>query len=210
MQRRRKPGRPPKTATSVSPRERLLRSAGELFYRKGIATTGVDELTAHAGVSKMSLYSHFRSKDRLAAAYVDDMGRAWQSWLDEWMSRGPAAPGARLLHVFDGVGEWMAQSGFCGCPFINAAAQLNDASHPAFRAATSQKAALRARFLQLAREAGLRAPERVARELALLADGAMVAAAMERSKVPVAAARAAAATLVAIRRRRGTSSTLPR
>ena len=59
MPRKRKPGRPPKRSDSVSPKERLLRSAQELFYQKGMAT-GVDELSAHAKVSKMSLYTHFR------------------------------------------------------------------------------------------------------------------------------------------------------
>src|SRR5688500_12903587 len=100
MPRKRKPGRPPKTPGSVSPRERLLRSAEELFYRKGLAT-GVDEISAHARVAKMSLYGHFGSKDNLAAEYVAGAGQSFDEWFDAELELGPVDPKARLLHVFD-------------------------------------------------------------------------------------------------------------
>src|SRR5687767_5580012 len=98
--RRRKPGRPPKRPDSISPRDRLLRSARKLFYEKGLAT-GVDELLAHAKVAKMSLYTHFGSKDALATEYVVDADRSFKQWFDEQMALGPEEPGARLVHTFD-------------------------------------------------------------------------------------------------------------
>jgi len=199
MKKRRQVGRPRKTADWLAPRERLLNSARELFYRKGVSRTGVDELTEHAGISKMSLYAHFPSKDELIAEYVTDRDRAFRRWLDEQMGAAPQEPRARLLHVFDAVGSWVGQAHYCGCAFINAAAQLNDPSHPGFAAAGAAKAALRARLEDLARDARLEEPERLARQLSLLIDGTLVAAAMERSGAPVAAAREAAAALVAAR-----------
>ena len=42
----------------VPARERLLKSAAELFYRDGVGATGIDTITAHAGVAKMSLYNN--------------------------------------------------------------------------------------------------------------------------------------------------------
>jgi AcrR family transcriptional regulator len=180
----------------VDPKERLLRSAEELFYRNGIGATGIDELLAHAGVAKMSLYTHFGSKDRLTAEYVERTGQVWWAWFDEQMALGPADPAARLVHVFDLLAEWADRDGFCGCAFINAAAQLHDPSHPGFVAAAANKVALRARLERLAREARLASPRQVARELALLVDGALVAAAMERSRAPVIAARRAAERLI--------------
>jgi AcrR family transcriptional regulator len=200
-QRPRRPGRPRKAANWVDPKERLLRSAEELFYRNGISATGIDQLLAHAGVAKMSMYAHFGSKDRLTAEYVDRVGRAWCAWFDEQMARGPSDPVSRLVHVFDLVAAWVARDGFCGCAFINAAAQLNDPSHPAYAVAVEYKVALRARLERMAREAGLERPKQVARELSLLIDGAMVAAAMERSRAPALAARQAAARLLGSRPR---------
>lgn len=196
MARKRKPGRPPNRPGSVSPRERLLQSARELFYEKGIAT-GVDELSAHAKVAKMSLYAHFGSKEQLAAEYVAAMDRSHREWFEEQLALGPSEPKAKLLHTFDVLAAWVERPGFCGCVFINAALQLNDPSHPAFSGAVSEKASMRARLEELARAAGLREPQALARALSLLMDGALVAAAMERSPAPVAAARSAAAKLIA-------------
>jgi AcrR family transcriptional regulator len=196
MPRPRRPGRPRKTASWLDPRERLLRAAEELFYRKGIIATGIDQLLSHAGVAKMSLYSHFGSKDRLTAEYVERTGRAWWVWFDEQMERAPADPTARLLFVFDIVATWTAREGYCGCAFINAAVQLNDPSHPAFVAAVASKAALRARLERMVRDADLERPKQLARELALLVDGALVASAMEQSRAPALAAKQAAARLI--------------
>jgi AcrR family transcriptional regulator len=201
-QRPRRPGRPRKTASWLDPKERLLRAAEELFYRKGIIATGIDQLLARAGVAKMSLYSHFGSKDRLTAEYVERAARAWWDWFDEQMERAPADPAARLLFVFDVVAASTGREDYCGCAFINAAAQLNDPDHPAFAAAVAAKAALRARLERLARDADLERPRQLARELALLVDGALVASAMEQSRAPALAARQAAARLIGAPQRR--------
>jgi AcrR family transcriptional regulator len=195
MPTKRKPGRPPKRPDSVSPKERLLRSAQELFYRKGMAT-GVDEISAHAEVAKMSLYTHFGSKESLATEYVVDAERGFQQWFDGQMARGPADPRARLLYTFDVLEAWVSRAEFRGCIFINAALQLNDPKHPAFSAALAQKAAMRAQLEELARAAGIRKPRALARELALLMDGALVAAAMEQSPAPAHAAKSAGIKLI--------------
>jgi AcrR family transcriptional regulator len=195
MPRKRKPGRPPKRPDSVSPKERLLRSAQELFYQKGMAT-GVDELSAHAKVSKMSLYAHFGSKEQLATEYVVDAKRGFQAWFEEQLALGPADPKARLVYSFDVLGAWVSRADFRGCIFINAALQLNDCAHPASSAASAQKTAMRARLEELCHAAGLRKPRALARELSLLMDGALVAAAMEQSPAPASAARSAAIKLV--------------
>lgn len=43
-------------------RRQILDSAYELFYRKRFSRVGVDEIAAFAGITKRTLYSHFRSK----------------------------------------------------------------------------------------------------------------------------------------------------
>lgn len=45
--------------------KQILESAGELFKEKGFATTSMDAIAQHAGVSKQTLYSHFSGKDDL-------------------------------------------------------------------------------------------------------------------------------------------------
>ncbi len=55
----------PGAAVDQAARERLLAAAAELFARKGYAATSVGEIVAAAGVTKPTLYYHFRSKEGL-------------------------------------------------------------------------------------------------------------------------------------------------
>jgi len=54
----------------IPPRERILATAVELFYRHGIRAVGVDSIAEAAGTNKMTLYRHFTSKDELVAEYL--------------------------------------------------------------------------------------------------------------------------------------------
>ena len=52
------------------PRERLLRTASELFYREGIHAVGVDRIVGEAGVTRATFYRHFPGKEDLVEAYL--------------------------------------------------------------------------------------------------------------------------------------------
>jgi AcrR family transcriptional regulator len=58
------------TEARMSPRDKLLAAASELFYEDGVHTVGIDRIIEHAGVSKGSLYNTFGSKDELIRAYL--------------------------------------------------------------------------------------------------------------------------------------------
>jgi AcrR family transcriptional regulator len=51
-------------------RARILSAANNLFYAEGIRAVSVDAVAAKAGLTKKTLYYHFRSKDDLVAAYL--------------------------------------------------------------------------------------------------------------------------------------------
>src|SRR5260370_10672225 len=55
------------TNSDAAPRERILSSALDLFYRRGIHAVGVDAIAEAAATNKMTLYRHFDSKDLLVA-----------------------------------------------------------------------------------------------------------------------------------------------
>ena len=63
------------TSLQKSPRERILETADDLFYREGIHAVGIDTIIERSGVAKMSLYRSFASKDELVAAYLEARGR---------------------------------------------------------------------------------------------------------------------------------------
>jgi AcrR family transcriptional regulator len=109
-----------------SARARLLAAAARRFYADGIAATGIDTITAEAGVAKMSLYNNFASKADLIRAYLEERH---EEWLGLYRRRLERAEGARggVLAIFDAYADHAAlayEHGFRGCGLLNAAAEL--------------------------------------------------------------------------------------
>jgi AcrR family transcriptional regulator len=102
-------------------REKLLRAAAEVFYRDGTGA-GVNELAERAGVSKVSLYRHFGSKDELIEAVLRRRSDHVVAWLRE-AADAPSDPVDRVLAVFDALRGWYAEQGFRGCAIVNAAGE---------------------------------------------------------------------------------------
>ena len=153
-------------------RERLLNTATELFYSGGITATGVDKVAALAGVSKPTLYAQFRSKDDLITAVLERRHDQQVASLDSWLQEYAKGPRARLLAVFDWLGEWYATQGSRGCAFLNAAAEVVDPDHPARDAIRRHKQWMRDYLAILVEQAGLPDPKRLGADLMLLVDGA--------------------------------------
>ena len=107
-------------------RARLLAAAADCFYDHGVAATGIDTITATAGVAKMSLYNNFASKDDLVLAYLQ---ARHEEWLELYRARlADADDGrARVAAVVDAYvdhAEKAYRHGFRGCGLLNAAAEL--------------------------------------------------------------------------------------
>lgn len=190
-------GRP--RADEPGARERLLKAAEELFYQQGLRGAGIDAIVARAGVARMSLYHHFESKDALIEVFLRDQCEKWFEWLRRSVEQRASTARERLLAVFDALAERIRSADFRGCMFINAAAEIPDASHAARAIVREQKTRLRQFFRELAAEARLEDPEHVARALALLADGAIVSSQIEGGAAPVTWAREAAVAIIAER-----------
>ena len=110
----------------IPARERLLKAAAELFYAEGVGATGIDTITARAGVAKMSLYNNFSSKAELVDAYLKTRVSEWQAVLAGRLE-GAKTPLERVLAVFDSYVDYTnlaGEKGFRGCGLLNAAAEL--------------------------------------------------------------------------------------
>jgi AcrR family transcriptional regulator len=183
-----------KTLDRRSARERLLAAADELFYEEGVHTVGIDRVIERAGVAKATLYSAFGSKDELIRAYLQARHAARRERMTRRLARYDT-PRERLLGVFDVLGESFAEPGFRGCAFVNASAEARPGS-AIEEVSDESRAWVRSLLAELARAAGATDPERLARQLALLYDGATVGARMDRDPTAAAAARTVAAALV--------------
>ena len=88
-------------------------------------------------------------------------------------------PRERLLGVFDVQGGSFSEPGFRGCPFVSACAEARPGSTTE-EAAEEARAWIRSLFVDLAKQACIDDPERLARQLVLVYDGAGIAAWMDR------------------------------
>jgi AcrR family transcriptional regulator len=180
----------------AAPRDRLLETAGALFYRHGFQAVGIDRILAESGVAKMTLYRHFASKDELIAGYLERADHEFWAWAETAMTSA-LTPEARLLALFDALASHATGPECLGCPFQGAALAFPDLDHPAHRWALRNKIALRDRLAELARQAGLRGTGSLAAQLLLLMDGAWVAARVfGRESNPAADVGAAARALI--------------
>jgi len=164
----------------LSAKERLLAAADELFYAEGVHVVGIDRIVERAGVAKASLYSIFGSKDELVRAYLERHFRGRQARIATILAAYDT-PRERLLGVFTEVEDLLAGSQFRGCKFINAAveARPGDASEVV---AEDYRVWLRSLFTDLAEAAGASDAKQLGRQLALLYDGAAVAARMDADR----------------------------
>jgi len=160
----------------ISPRERILSAASELFYRHGIRAVGVDAVAEAAETNKMTLYRHFSSKDELVAEYLRRLAeKAKASW-DRLEADYPGEPSAQLRAWLKNMAAHVASGDERGCALANAAVELPEKDHPARRVIEAFKTAQRERLVQLCAAASLAEPEMLADELFLLLEGARVTA----------------------------------
>ncbi|MCX3060924.1 TetR/AcrR family transcriptional regulator [Streptomyces beihaiensis] len=108
-------------------RELLLAAAARRFYADGVAATGIDTITAEAGVAKMSLYNNFSSKADLVRSYLDARHEEWLGLYRKRLEGVGDDPRGGVLAVFDAYADHAAlayEHGFRGCGLLNAAAEL--------------------------------------------------------------------------------------
>jgi AcrR family transcriptional regulator len=157
----------------MRPRDRIIKTARELFRRHGIRGVGVDAIAEQAGTNKMTLYRHFGSKDDLIVACLRDVAAE----NDEiWSDLEAAHPGDPLAQLHDWLregAEW-AVGDTRGCDMANAAIELAESDHPARHVIEEFKNAHRDKLAQLCRRAGVGRPELLADSLWLLLEGARV------------------------------------
>ena len=160
---------------SAPARERILAAASRRFYADGIRAASADRLLAEAGVSKVTFYRHFPTKDDLIVAYLDRVASLQRDAIEAQRAAHPGDPVAVLRWYADALGQLSCGPGFRGCAFINAAAELADPAHPGRLLVSQHRAWLTAQAAELLAEFGADAPEAKAEQLMMLRDGAMMA-----------------------------------
>jgi AcrR family transcriptional regulator len=191
--------RTPVTEATTEPaapaRQRILATAFRLFYARGTRAVGVDAVIAGAGVAKATFYRHFPAKDDLVLAYLDRVDRVWTGQLRRAAAAAGPDPAERLVGLFDALEIASLREGYRGCAFINAAAEAAPGGAVHDRTVAHKQTVL-SWVRDLAVEAGAEDPDRLARRLTLLLDGALAAGALGADGGAVQAARETARLVV--------------
>ena len=167
----------PEAVVAVPARQRILDSAYELFSRRGVRATGIDEVIKNASVAKATLYRHFSSKDELVLAFLQQREQLWtKGWVENEARRRGDTPEEQLLAIFDLFHEWFQKDDFEGCSFINVLLEMNDRTTTIGKASAEHLNTIRSIIRSLAEEAELREPEQFAHSWHILMKGSIVAA----------------------------------
>ncbi len=185
------------TSTTATRRDVLVETALDLFYRDGFHATGIDKVLAEAGVAKMTLYKHFRSKDELIVAALRLHDQRFRDWFVDAVESRARKPRKRLLAIFTVLAEWMSSDEFRGCAFAKAAAEYGDPSNPIHLAGAEHKRRLLDYIRDTAKAAGARSPGKFAMNLMLLVEGAIATAQVTGDRDAADHARKAAKVLLA-------------
>lgn len=185
-----------KTKRRAGKRDLLIDTAMRLFAERGYHATGIDTILAEAGIAKMTLYHHFRSKEELIVAALRRRDEQWRNWFMRRVERAVRSPRGRLLAVFDVLHQWFRAPDFHGCAFINAAAEAHRPDDPVHRVSAEHKRMLASYLTELATAAGATDPAALAEELMLLMDGAVVTRLVSGDPLAARRARRIAETLV--------------
>ncbi|MDX2078022.1 MAG: TetR/AcrR family transcriptional regulator [bacterium] len=157
-----------------SAREKILEVAGNLFFQYGYRAIGIDMIIEQSNIAKATLYRHFKSKDDLIVAYLEEMNRQFWAWIDG-ATAPHETPQAQLIAIFDALQKLISTPSCYGCPFLIAASEFPDPTHPSHGVALANKEAVRARLLALCDSMGAKNPQGLANQLYLLMDGAFMA-----------------------------------
>ncbi|WP_342713197.1 TetR/AcrR family transcriptional regulator [Bradyrhizobium sp. B124] len=178
-------------------RERIVQAANSLFYSEGIRRVSVDEVAAKAGLTKRTLYYHFKSKDDLVAAYLAARDQPNLALFRKWFAEAEGRLPVKVEAIFKNLARSARHPKWKGCGFLRTSAELaNMPGHPAIRIGAAHKKKfedwLRATFA----EHGIADPLKLARQIMLLLDGSFAVVLLHRDASYMETAGEAARTLI--------------
>ncbi|MBM3522215.1 MAG: helix-turn-helix transcriptional regulator [Alphaproteobacteria bacterium] len=199
------------TARRQATRRRLLETAYRLFYRKGFARVGIDRIAAEAGVTKRTLYDHFRSKDDLLAAVLDMQRELAAARIRRWTTALDGSAEALIDRLFAELAVWAARPRWEGSGFTRIVLELADLpGHPARSVARRHKAAIEDWIADSLRQRGIIDADEQARHIAILLEGCLVLLLVHgRSDYAKTGARAAKAGLASARKSMASEAARP-
>ncbi len=123
----------PPSSHSASTRTTLLQAANREMHRHGFRAASIDSILRETGLTKGALYHHFRNKNALGYAVIDEVIGPYI--IERWVSplRGIDDPVTKIVEMLQGAAERLSPEDILlGCALNNLAQEMSPID-PAFR-----------------------------------------------------------------------------
>lgn len=150
-------------------------TAHELFYRDGIRATGIDKVIAESGVTKVTFYRHFPSKNDLIREFLKFRHTLWIEWFSDTLQKH----GGGINALVPALSEWFHEDSFRGCAFINSVGELGRVLPEVLELTRSHKLDMTSAITNLLPVSSQR--KQNAQAISLAVDGAIIRAQFDQS-----------------------------
>jgi len=156
---------------AVPTRERIISAASKLFYGEGIGRVSMDAVAEKAGVTKRTLYYHFRSKDDLVAAYLFARDQPNLALFQRWFHETEVGLAEKVRGIFMHLAASARHPKWRGCGFLRTTAELaHMPGHPAIKVGAAHKKRFESWMSGMIEGEGIRDSLSLARQIMLLLD----------------------------------------
>ncbi len=177
-------------------RERLISTASDLFYQNGYNNTGINEVIEKAKVAKASLYNHFKTKDDLCVAYLQNKEDKFLSDLKASL-KGKQKGKLQILGLFDHLRDVYRHDDFKGNCSINILAEIPKENKKIREEVTMHKSKLKSFIKELVeKNSDTEYPDKLTNKLFLLFEGALMESYVQQDSWPIKEAKDIALTLL--------------
>ncbi len=168
-----------------SKRQQIIETSYEVFRESGFFATSMDELIEAANVSRRTMYNHFSSKNALVLAvieyYADDYERNLNNF---FIQKNAYSTIDKLQALFDFTSVWYKNKLFHGCVAVQAMTEYGQHDKEIVRVCHEFKNRQFLLISDLVRQAKLKKPETIARQLFVAIEGLTVIAGFSEDHLP--------------------------
>src|SRR3954463_4552008 len=161
--------------------ERIVAAASKLFYGEGIRRVSMDAIAEKAGVTKRTLYYHFKSKDDLVAAYLHGRDQPSLALFERWFAETEGGLADKTRGIFLNLARSARHPKWKGCGFLRTTAELASMpGHPAIKIGARHKKKFEEWLRATFSAAGIAQASQLARQILLLLDGSFAVVLLHR------------------------------
>jgi AcrR family transcriptional regulator len=164
-----------------STREKILKTAGRLFYEVGYRAIGIERIITEADVARQSFYNHFPSKDHVMLAWIEIASSyGEQGEIQAIQGRSDA-----LTAIVESIVKRAREESCRGCTFQVGAIEFPNPDHPVHLAALAVKRRTLERYRTYAESEGALSPDRAAQQVFIIVEGIWAAVRLYGSEAPI-------------------------